>query len=402
MDAVPICVGTFDQYTISTTVAQSYPDRTSITTIETGQYIVARVSTTMSKYWTRLPRLYRRSISISLELTATNTTRRMPTARPHFGSGAPRRARAVRFGQTHLANGHVTRSHAATKRDYANYVENHVDNCPRRYNPVLCLLSGVDNCPRRYNPVLCLLSGVDNCTRRYNPVLCLLSGVENHLDNCPRRYNPDQRDSDRDGLGDVCDNCPRVPNTNQVDSDNDLVGDACDTDLDRDRNLTGKHNRLRCNLDELRETWTQHQGSRGGGTNHWQCTTSCRGEQLRAKRLQELWKKVRMNNHDSFLKYARQPNKKAQPTSSVTRSRDSSKGWTKQDAYQPGGQQESKDPSIIPQSKCQQRSRKEEPALSHQLRSRQQSGRQGRKTTRHLDEMERNVLISLNEILDKN
>nr|CAD7444656.1 unnamed protein product [Timema bartmani] len=51
------------------------------------------------------PVFYRRSISIYLELNATNTTRRMPTARPCFGSGAPRHARAVRFGQTHLANG---------------------------------------------------------------------------------------------------------------------------------------------------------------------------------------------------------------------------------------------------------------------------------------------------------
>nr|CAD7459307.1 unnamed protein product [Timema tahoe] len=60
----------------------------------------------MSKYEMGLPCLYHRSISISLELNATNITRRMPTARPRYGSGAPRRARAVRFGQTHLANGH--------------------------------------------------------------------------------------------------------------------------------------------------------------------------------------------------------------------------------------------------------------------------------------------------------
>nr|CAD7590025.1 unnamed protein product [Timema genevievae] len=75
------------------------------------------------KYATGLPRLYRRSISIYLELNATNTMRRMPTARPCFGSSAPRRARAVRFGQIHLANGHVTRSRTATKRDYANCPE---------------------------------------------------------------------------------------------------------------------------------------------------------------------------------------------------------------------------------------------------------------------------------------
>nr|CAD7440970.1 unnamed protein product [Timema bartmani] len=74
----------------------------------------------VGKYGAGLPRLYRSSIYISLKLSVTNTTWRMPTARPHFGSGAPRRARAIRFDQTHLANGHVTRSHTATKRDYAN------------------------------------------------------------------------------------------------------------------------------------------------------------------------------------------------------------------------------------------------------------------------------------------
>ena len=60
------------------------------------------------------------------------------------------------------------------------------------------------------------------------------TGIPNHLDNCPKKKNADQRDTDRDGLGDVCDNCPRIHNTNQVDSDNDLVGDACDSNIDRD------------------------------------------------------------------------------------------------------------------------------------------------------------------------
>ena len=55
------------------------------------------------------------------------------------------------------------------------------------------------------------------------------------MDNCPKKANTDQRDTDGDGLGDVCDNCPRVSNANQVDTDNDLVGDACDSDIDRDR-----------------------------------------------------------------------------------------------------------------------------------------------------------------------
>lgn len=59
--------------------------------------------------------------------------------------------------------------------------------------------------------------------------------MPNRHDNCPKSPNPDQRDTDRDGLGDVCDNCPHVANANQYDSDNDLVGDACDSDIDRDR-----------------------------------------------------------------------------------------------------------------------------------------------------------------------
>lgn len=60
-------------------------------------------------------------------------------------------------------------------------------------------------------------------------------GVLNHEDNCPKKANPDQRDSDSDGLGDVCDNCPSMHNPTQTDSDKDLIGDACDSDIDRDR-----------------------------------------------------------------------------------------------------------------------------------------------------------------------
>lgn len=60
-------------------------------------------------------------------------------------------------------------------------------------------------------------------------------------DNCPAIANSDQKDTDRDGRGDVCDgdddadglpdnadNCPLIPNADQADADGDLVGDVCD------------------------------------------------------------------------------------------------------------------------------------------------------------------------------
>jgi Thrombospondin type 3 repeat len=65
-------------------------------------------------------------------------------------------------------------------------------------------------------------------------------GVSNARDNCPTVSNPDQRDSDGDGIGDVCDdsdgdritddkdNCPTVSNPDQRDSDGDGIGDVCD------------------------------------------------------------------------------------------------------------------------------------------------------------------------------
>jgi hypothetical protein len=87
-----------------------------------------------------------------------------------------------------------------------------------------------DPCPLQANVTTCSNGDTDG------------DGIPDATDNCLLTYNPDQKDTDGDGLGDLCDadadgdgiangndNCPLVPNPDQKDSDHDGMGDACDT-----------------------------------------------------------------------------------------------------------------------------------------------------------------------------
>jgi hypothetical protein len=55
-------------------------------------------------------------------------------------------------------------------------------------------------------------------------------------------YNPSSTDSDSDGFVDASDNCPFIANTDQKDTDKDGLGDACDDDADGDGVVNSQDN----------------------------------------------------------------------------------------------------------------------------------------------------------------
>ena len=80
-------------------------------------------------------------------------------------------------------------------------------------------------------------------------------GILDSQDNCVETPNADQKDTDVDGIGDVCDddldgdgvlntydNCPNTPNADQKDTDGDGIGDVCDEDIDGDGVPNGRDN----------------------------------------------------------------------------------------------------------------------------------------------------------------
>ncbi|PIR43663.1 hypothetical protein COV24_01240 [candidate division WWE3 bacterium CG10_big_fil_rev_8_21_14_0_10_32_10] len=74
----------------------------------------------------------------------------------------------------------------------------------------------------------------------YKPADIDKDGILDSLDNCPNIVNTDQKDINKNNIGDACedfdhdgilnikDNCPEYPNSMQQDKDGDGIGDHCD------------------------------------------------------------------------------------------------------------------------------------------------------------------------------
>jgi hypothetical protein len=148
-------------------------------------------------------------------------------------------------------------------------IPNAQDNCPRTYNPDQKISfpataggkgdacnpdidgdgcpNADDNCPLYPNAGSCSKQAGNPPPANLPPgIKCSVDtdgdGIDDSVDNCPLVKNPDQKDTDKDGIGDACDpdidndgvlnekdNCPTVYNPDQKDDDGDGIGDACDS-----------------------------------------------------------------------------------------------------------------------------------------------------------------------------
>lgn len=63
---------------------------------------------------------------------------------------------------------------------------------------------------------------------RFHATQSHADGTEITLNSSPLQIAADRRDSDGDGIADLCDNCPAVSSTDLTDLDADGLGDACD------------------------------------------------------------------------------------------------------------------------------------------------------------------------------
>ncbi len=116
--------------------------------------------------------------------------------------------------------------------DSPNYPKD--DNCEGVYNPNQknsdkdTLGDACDNCPNIPNPSQANWNA-DEDDEGDHCDDSDLDGVMDSEDNCLKTPNPLQLNSDGDVLGDACDNCPNDYNFAQLDQDGDGVGDLCDT-----------------------------------------------------------------------------------------------------------------------------------------------------------------------------
>ena len=105
-----------------------------------------------------------------------------------------------------IGNADVTGAPAAGDAD-GDDAPDEPDNCPAVFNPTQADTDGdgagdaCDECPWAVDACPCPVPLVDDADG---------DAINAGSDNCPLVANPDQRDTDRDGLGDACDLCPQA------------------------------------------------------------------------------------------------------------------------------------------------------------------------------------------------